>query len=284
MDSEAKRLLRAFRVRRRTATQLVIASPLFALWLVISSAYAWGADLGDSAVRIEYGFYSGEEDVVSAAADELRRIGDGERAAAYLHGLAALRLAELAERRGRDPSALLAECVAAAGAAAPRAEKARAHAMAQAADRARVDSAEALVLAAACETLLVRREPVKGVLHQRRREQNLAEARRLDAGNPRAALVQAWGISREQARSSKESRGRLSAELDEAIAAFEAYAQGEGGFAGADWGRPEALAELAELRLLDGDRMAARDLVERALLAAPDYWFAVELEGRLAGR
>ncbi|HEU4618235.1 MAG TPA: hypothetical protein VFV10_09345 [Gammaproteobacteria bacterium] len=282
MRLDGKGVLRAFEVRCRTARGRLLVLPLFALGLAISSARASGADLADSAVRIEYGFYSGEDQVVSAAAAELGRIADGAPAAAYLRGLAALRLAELAERRGADPSSLLGDCVEAAGAAAPPPEKPGERA--QAADRARVDAAEALALAAACETLLARREPIKGVLHARRRDQDLAEAQRLDPGNPRAALVQAWGISREQALSSKESRAQLAAALGKALAAFDSYREREGGFPGADWGEPEALAELGELRLLDGDRLAARDLVERALLAAPDYWFAVELEGRLAGR
>jgi tetratricopeptide (TPR) repeat protein len=49
------------------------------------------------------------------------------------------------------------------------------------------------------------------------------------------------------------------------------------------WGEAEALAALAELHLTRGELREARDLIERALLVAPGYGFAVELRTQLQG-
>ena len=48
--------------------------------------------------------------------------------------------------------------------------------------------------------------------------------------------------------------------------------------------RPKRSPRSGELTLARGEARAARDLIERALLLAPDYRFAVELRARLHGR
>ncbi len=50
-----------------------------------------------------------------------------------------------------------------------------------------------------------------------------------------------------------------------------------------DWGEAEALAALGELYLARAEVRGARDLIERALLLAPDYRFAAELRAQVAG-
>ncbi len=326
---------RRFGLRGGLGTRAGIVAGAF----LAAASVAGAADLADAAARIEYGFYADQPALVRAAAADLERAGRGHPEADYLLGLAALRLAEL-DADGRDAEAArrLGDCVAAtdrvaAGGKAER-ERGRPHggspravAEAVAAERAAdAETAEALVLGAACEAELARREPLKGLLHERRRDQDLERARRLEPGNPRAALVAAWVVPQAAARTSADRRKELESRLEAAIAAFDgapvpvpsalppgqpssppaapgsapasaaasapaaaippdADAAEAAAAPGRDWGEPEALAQLGELRLLDGRTLEARDLIERALLAAPDYRFALQLKARLpAGR
>jgi hypothetical protein len=48
-----------------------------------------------------------------------------------------------------------------------------------------------------------------------------------------------------------------------------------------EWGEAEALARLGEIALQRGEPRVARDFIERALLLAPDYWFALALRSKL---
>ncbi len=262
---------------------------------VAAAGAARAADFADAAARIEYGYYAEQPAVVRAAAADVERAARTEPEAEYLLGLAALRLAELdADGRDADAGRRLDDCVAAADRAAaagaaerdrrrPRGGSQRAVAEAATAERAAdAATAEALVLGAACETELARREPLKRVLHERRCAQDLERARTLEPANPRAALVAAWAIPREAARDSTDRRRALEARLDAAVAAFAAAGTDTAQAPGLDWGEAEALAQLGELRLLDGRKLEARDLIERALLDAPDYRFALRLEARLA--
>jgi hypothetical protein len=112
----------------------------------------------------------------------------------------------------------------------------------------------------------------------RRAEQALARARALDADNPRIALVAAWAA--ERADDEPADAAARAATWQAVVVAFDSWN------APADapqWGRAEALAELGEIVLASGDARGARDLIERALLEAPDYARAVELRGKLLG-
>jgi hypothetical protein len=112
----------------------------------------------------------------------------------------------------------------------------------------------------------------------RRAEQALARARTLDADNPRIALVVAWAT--ERAADDVVDTAARTATWQAVVGAFDSWN------APADapqWGRAEALAELGEIVLASGDARAARDLIERALLEAPDYARAVELRAKLVG-
>lgn len=221
-----------------------------ALPLAPAAHGAASAELLDAAGRIEYGFYNGDARAIEAAVAVLDRLGDSPDSL-YQRDLAGLRLAQL-KAVGRKPAELLAAC---AERAVPSDAKGAA-------------AAEAWILVAACAV-------EAGAT--RRVEAALAKARALDDDNPRIALVTAWAADRAQG-TAVDAAARAKA-WRSIVAAFDAWAAPD---AAPTWGRAEALAELGAIELARGDALAARDLIERSLLEAPDYARAVELRGKLA--
>ncbi|HEY8521358.1 MAG TPA: hypothetical protein VIN61_14870 [Gammaproteobacteria bacterium] len=215
-------------------------------------------EVADAVARIDYGYYSGDPRIVEAAVSSLERLAEGDALARYFEALGAFRLAELATAEGRDPRPWLDRCM-------------------QAASRSELPGAagaEALVLSAACAARAARAEPVRAVLHQRRAQAALQRAAALDPKNPRLALVEAERLLAEAGREA-DAVARLEAALPEFAARTD----------GPQWGEAEALVTLAERRHATGDARQARDLLDRALLVAPEYRAALELRARvLAGR
>lgn len=242
------------------------------------------AELADLASRLAFGFYAGEASVVRAAEMQLEARAVQDERTRYLRALAAFRRAqlELAARADAEVDELLDRCVELAE---PAAENPRRAAIRVASVRDAA-AAEAWTLAAACAAFAAHVEPLRAGAHGRRRDEALSRARAADPGNPRAELVEAWAVSLRPAAADADVRAAAAAAYAEAIAAFAASAAPSRASAGAvdnDWGEAEALAALAEIRLRDGARREARDLVERALLAAPGYAFAERLASRIRG-
>lgn len=214
-------------------------------------------ELADLATRVDYGFYGDEPRVIEAARESLERLAAHDDQAHYYLAFGAFRLAQLRSQDGAEPSAaLLDSCSDDATTTAEKAQKGAA-------------AAESWVLAAACAALAG---------EQRRRDQALERARALDPKNPRVALLEAWTVSLRPAQAAPAVRDAAALQLEESIAAFEAARQFS---AAAGWGEPEALAQLGEIALARGEPRKARDFVERALLLAPDYRFAVDLRGKV---
>jgi len=208
------------------------------------------AELLDLAARVQYGYYQADARAIEAAQVALDRLGDSP-GVVYYRDFAALRLAQLG---GRDDDKRLSDC-------------ARREAPAERAGRA---AAEAAVLAAACAL---------AASDERRFEQALARARAFDDDHPRIALLEAWALERSAARNPG-ARAELEAKLAAAAAAFDAWTPT---IDDPEWGQAEALAALGEGALARGDVRAARDLLERALLLAPDYSRAVALRTAVQG-
>jgi hypothetical protein len=204
------------------------------------------AELLDLAARVHYGYYQADERAIDAAQTALDRLADSPEVV-YYRDFAALRRAQLAGRaRGGD---------------------ARLEACAHRAVDAKVQgrpAAEAWILVAACALTAG---------DMRRFEQALARAREQDDDHPRIALLEAWALDRGAGGDATALAAR-DAKLAAAVAAFDAWAPS---IDDPDWGEAEALATLGESALARGDARAARDLLERALLLAPDYRRAVAL-------
>ena len=135
-------------------------------------------------------------------------------------------------------------------------------------DVAKSFAADAWVLVAACAL-------VDGDV--RRSEQALALARERDDDNPRIALVEAWALER-SAGTDPARREAVAAQLTAVVEAFDAWTPS---IDDPDWGHAEALTALAADALERGQVRTARDLIERALLLAPEYRAAVELRAAL---
>ena len=210
-------------------------------------------ELTDLAARIDYGFYTEDARAIEAALAVLERSRD-DPDAAYYHDFAVLRLAQLAPeaRAGRE---LVSDC---AGHDVPVfAVKGRA-------------AAEPWILVAACAAVAD---------SGRRMEQALARARELDDDNPRIALVEAWALQRELA-DDPALHDTVVEKWRATVAGFDAWSAPPDA---PQWGYAEALAALGELTLHRGEVRLARDLIERALLLAPDYRFAMALRSRMQG-
>lgn len=216
------------------------------------AAAAPSEEISDLAARIEYGYYAEEPRVIEAARAVLDRSEAHDADTRYYEAYAAFRLAQLAARGGAEPGALVGTCIEKA--TPPRNDP---------------GTAEEWILVAACAEVGAQ---------ARRRDQALERARSLDPENPRLALLDAWVASPRPAQADPAQRDEAAARLEHAVAAFDA--RPEVG-AGPDWGEAEALAALGEIALARGEARAARDLIERALIVAPDYRLAVELRARL---
>jgi hypothetical protein len=207
-------------------------------------------ELLDLAARVHYGYYHAETRTIEAAITALDRLGDSPEVS-YYRDFAALRRAQLGNA---DRSALARLAACAQRDVPPGLDKRFA--------------AEAWVLVAACAH-------VAG--EGGRRERALANARERDDDNPRIALVEAWAVEGAAATGAAE-REAVAAELAAAVAAFEAWAPA---IDDPDWGHAEALTAMAAAAIERGQARAARDLVERALLLAPEYEEALEVRSAL---
>jgi hypothetical protein len=227
-----------------------LACAAFAATQSLSAAPS--AELLDLAARVHYGFYLGDARAIETAQAALARLPDSPEAQ-YYRDFAALRRAQLGAATKESADAL-AECAA----------------RRVADDVDKTVAAETWVLVAACAF-------ARG--DERRREQALRFARERDDDNPRIALVAAWAAER-AAGADAGRRAALAELLATTVAAFDAWTPT---IDDPDWGHAEALTAFAKNALERGETRTARDLIERALLLAPEYAVAVELRGSLQG-
>jgi len=204
------------------------------------------AELLDLAARVHFGYYHAEPRAIDAASAGLDRLADSPEVF-YYRDFAALRRAQLGDvdRAGRE----------------------RLETCARREPEAKLDkrfAAEIWALAAACAQLAG---------DHGRRDKALALARERDDDNPRIALVEAWALIG-AAGADQEQQPAVSAKLTEVVERFDAW---EPSIDDPDWGYAEALTALAASALSQGQVRTARDLIERALMLAPDYRAALDL-------
>lgn len=215
------------------------------------------AELLDAAARLNYGYYTEEPRVVRAAYDALERMPDSP-GVQYYRALAAMRLFEL----GAPDRGLLMRCIDTGEALAGSVSM----------------GLEGSVLVAACSALASQSAPLKSVLLQRRRDAALERILAREPAHPRALWIALWGDSLDALQAGRALHESQRRALEETVEAFRHW---EGEYGGPDWGHAEALAHLGAAWLAVGDARRGRDLLEEALLVAPDYRLALELMGRL---
>ena len=130
------------------------------------------------------------------------------------------------------------------------------------------DSAEALALQSACLALQSLLDPWRSPLSAPLSLARIDKALKLAPDNPRVLLLGAVAAA-DRPRVFGGDPQRAFTLLERAVSAFEAQRAGPPGQPG--WGAAEAFTSLAQDYLTRGDAVAARDVLERALLVAPGF-------------
>jgi tetratricopeptide (TPR) repeat protein len=131
-----------------------------------------------------------------------------------------------------------------------------------------VKSAEAMVLQSACYAGLADSRSLEAVLLRSRAADRLKSALKLEPRNPRAVLLSALQDLRRAKPGSPEGQRGL-AELQSAAELFEQSSGTSNDAPG--WGHAEAYLALGHELQIRGDHLGARNWIEKALIAAPDY-------------
>ena len=129
-------------------------------------------------------------------------------------------------------------------------------------------SAEALALQAACLALQSHLDPWRSPIAAPLSLARIDKALKLAPDNPRVLLLGARAAAERPALFGGDSQQAF-ALLQRAVAAFERQRGPAGGLP--QWGAADAFTDLARDYLGLGDALAARNVLERALLVAPDF-------------
>lgn len=129
-------------------------------------------------------------------------------------------------------------------------------------------SAEALALQSACLALQSDLDPWRSPLAAPLSLARIDKALQLAPDNPRVLLLGAMA-ARDRPRLFGGDTQQAFQLMERSVSAFERQAAGTSGLPG--WGAADAFTELAQDYLARGDALAARDVLERALLLAPDF-------------
>lgn len=135
-------------------------------------------------------------------------------------------------------------------------------------DNKDVKSAESMVLQSACYSGLADLKSLEAVLLRSRAADRLSAALKLQPRNPRAVLLSAMQDLRHAKPGSPEGQRGL-AELRSAADLFEQSSGTSDDAPG--WGHAEAYLALGRELQMRGDHLGARNWIEKALIAAPDF-------------
>ncbi len=238
----------------------------------LCSGFTLGAgfdELNDLAARLQFDYYAADVRALQQDIQEISKLdleSDFLRVRNYQLGYGQWKLAETLQPKDRSGARRAAEACITATESALEAVPKRANI-----PRPDIVHAELLAIQSGCYA-------VRG--DASRAGKLSAEARGLQPSNPRILLV----IAAQAIARAKSVADRASAErsIAEAVAAFDTQPPLPAG--SADWGHAEALAWLGEIQLTQGNRIAARNSIERALVLAPDFVVARALLARATAR
>jgi len=229
-------------------------------------------ELDDASARVEYAFYTSDTRSLEAVLQMIERLEMDDPLVSMQHYYAAFGYWKLAQlyseqaAQGRKGARGLADR---AGDACSE------HAAAALQRDGRMFEAQALKAACSRFGLGARVGDLASAAGCSRHK-SLRTAQAADPKNPRIRLIGAWCAA-------DKARAGSKAVLDKAQAAVTAYEASPVNLPGApNWGEPEALVLLGQVYLERGDALAARDLLEQALVIAPDYRKAQELLGAMS--
>lgn len=229
-------------------------------------------ELEDASARVEYAFYTADTRSIEGVLQTIERLELDEPLVPMQHYYAAFgywKLAQLyAEQavQGRKGARSLADRAG---------DSCSEHAQAAIQRDGRMFEAQALEAACSRFGFTARVSDLASAAGCSRHKA-LKAARLAEPKNPRIRLIDAW-CTADTARAGSKTL------LEKARAAVNAFAATPVNAPGTpNWGEPEALTMLGQVYLQRGESLAARDLLEHALVIAPDYLKAQELLGALA--
>lgn len=211
---------------------------------------------GDTQARIEYAYQTEDSNSLASLIQNLTsqaKSEGGDSALRYHLAHAQYRMGQiLHEHRAHGAEAAFADCI---DELKPVLEK-------------NGKSAEGLVLQSACYSGLAELKSLEAVLLRTRGADRLQAALKLEPRNPRALLLSATR-NMQYAKPGSAERQRGLAELQAAAQSFE---QSSGtSIETPGWGHAEAYLALGRELQTRGDQLGARNWIEKALIAAPDY-------------
>jgi tetratricopeptide (TPR) repeat protein len=224
--------------------------------LLVTAARVMAQEGGDTQAQIDYAYQSEDGNRLTNLIQNLTtRVKDNSADISLRYHLAhaEYRFGQLSgERHAHAAEAAFSECI---DALKPAIDK-------------DVKSAESMVLQSACYSGLADLKSLEAVLLRSRAADRLNSALKLQPRNPRAVLLSAMQDLRHAKPGSAEGQ-RGFAELRSAAELFEQTSGTSNDAPG--WGHAEAYLALGRELQLRGDHLGARNWIEKALIAAPDF-------------
>lgn len=229
---------------------------LLTLVLLCPALAAQAQEGGDTQARIDYAFQTEDSNTLTNLIQDLsNRVKNdpGDAALRYHLAHAHYRLGQLSrDRHVRGAEPAFSDCI---DDLKPVIDK-------------DVKSAEGMVLQSACYSALADLKSLEAVLLRSRAADRLKAALKMEPRNPRAVLLSALQEIRAGKTGSPENQQGF-AQLQLAAQLFEQSSGTSNDVPG--WGHAEAYLALGKELQLRGDRVGARNWIEKSLIAAPDY-------------
>jgi tetratricopeptide (TPR) repeat protein len=237
---------------------LIARHILLALMLSLACA-AQAQEGGDTQARIDYAYQTEDGNSLANLVQNLMtqvKSDPTDINARYHLAHGQYRVGQLShERRARGAEAAFSDCI---DELKPVLDK-------------KSDSVEAMVLQSACYAALADLRSMQAVLLRSRAADRLKAALKLEPRNPRAALL----LAMQEMRSAKPGSAEGQKSFEQLQAAAQLFEQSSGTRLDAPgWGHAEAYLALGRELQTRGDHLGARNWIEKALIAAPDYKLA----------
>ena len=225
--------------------------------LLLAAVRAIAQEGGDTQAQIDYAYQTEDGNRLANLIQNLTtRVKDNSADIALRYHLAhaQYRFGQLSgERHAHAAEAAFSDCI---------------DELKPAIDNKDVKSAESMVQQSACYSGLADLKSLEAVLLRSRAADRLSAAIKLQPRNPRAALLSALQDLRHAKPGSPEGQ-RGFAELRSAAELFEQSSGTSNDAPG--WGHAEAYLALGRELQIRGDHLGARNWIEKALIAAPDF-------------